>query len=89
MGGWAGATGRLLVAGRVAARLVNWTLEHQGDDAVVHAQVAERDTYWLGHANRFDLRLDFGKSGLRWRDVTVAVVGNSVRIEAQGKPRRG
>lgn len=79
----------MLVAGRVAARLTDWTLDHRGENAVIHAQIAERDTYWLEHASRFDLRLDFGKCGLRWRDVRVAVVEDSVRIEARGKPGGG
>lgn len=86
MGGISGATGRLLVAGRVAVRLANWTLDHRGENAVIHAQITERDIYWLKHAKRFDLRLNMGKRDLRWRDVEVAVVENSVRIEAKGKP---
>ena len=89
MGSIAGKIGHLLVAGRVAARLANWTLDHRGENAIIHAQIRERDIYWLEHASQFDLRLDFGKCGLRWRDVKVAVIGNSVRIEAHGKPGGG
>ena len=77
------------MAGRVAARLANWTLEHREDSAVVHAQVAERDAYLLSHARRFDLHLDVGKRGWRWRGVSATVAENSVRIVAKGKPEGG
>ena len=89
MAGASGASGRLLVAGRVAARLANWTLEHREGSAVVHAQVAERDAYLLSHARRFDLHLDIGKRGWRWRGVDATVTENGARIEARGKPEGG
>ena len=89
MAGASGVTGRLLVAGRVAARLVNWTLEHREDSAVVHAQVVERDAYLLSHARRFDLYLDIGKRGWRWRGVDATVTENGARIAVQGKPEGG
>lgn len=77
------------MAGRVAARLINWTLEHREDRAVVHAQIAERDIYLLGQACRFDLHLDIGKRGWRWRGVDATVTATAVRIVVPGKPQGG
>jgi len=82
----AGLKGQLLVGGRVAARLANWSLERRAEGAIIHAQITERDIYWLDHASRFDLRLDIGKRGWRWRGVDVVVIEDSIRIEVRERP---
>lgn len=79
-----GASGRLIVGGREAATLGDWTMEARavgGCDIV--AKVAARDDYWMQSGAGFSLTLDIGKHARTWRDVVVHDNGALVNIKTR------
>ena len=69
-----GAAGTLLAGGRIAARLRNWTMEHQDAGSVIRAAVEPAEgAFWLEHSPRFDVVLQVGSQSWRWRRVEVLI----------------
>ena len=81
-----GSSGRLLVGGREAARLRNWTLEHLEVGSVIRATVEPVNPFWLEHCPRFDLLLRVGSQTWRWRGIKALVDQGLMRVYVEEKP---
>lgn len=79
-----GKSGRLMVGGREAAALADWTLEPRefgGNDIV--ASVLSRDDYWMEHGEGFALVLDIGARERTYKDITVHDNGTLMNIKTR------
>lgn len=81
-----GISGKLTIAGRVAAVLSNWDLKTEAGRGHITARATEVNEYWIEHCTSFDVRLSLGAQEWRWKAGEVDVTGNEIQIWVEGNP---
>ena len=84
-----GRQGRLKVGYRVAASLGAFELLPSAPgEWRVSAAVASVDAFWLSQSAARTLELEIGRQRWIWRDVSLAVAGDTVTGTVVGRPER-
>lgn len=81
-----GRGGTIRIAGRVAVRLAEWTLEGRTDDWNVVGAVEWCNPLWLSGPGPYELRLTLTKGAWLWRNVPVTLIDEGrggVRIDGR------
>ena len=75
-----GVTGELRAAGRLVARLDQWTVNVEGGVWRVRAGLAEVQPVWLTAGGAYDVTLHRGRSVWRWRRVPLTVAEPTMMV---------